>query len=601
MGLDNVKLHVVDSFEAAHACFNWATKQERLAVDTETTGYLPDRDHVRLVQFGGEDEGWAIPVEGIDSYAALVHEILRSHKGGWDGHNLKFDKAMVRKMFGYDISLHRADDTMIMHHVLNPHLSSALKNVGDRLIDPFASAGSYILDETMKKNGWTWATIPVLNPQYTAYGALDTVLTARLRKELYTKVTTKASAAYDLELATSFLVEKVERRGARIHRDYAEDNLTKFQHRMEQIESNLRSEYQVKPGSTAGIIQVLMKHGFTFDEKTESGAVSLDKNVLGGIDHPLAHDVLEYRQLQKLGSTYLKNFLSMTSVDDDLIHPSINSLGFSEKKPSGFGVKTSRMSMSDPNLQNLPRAGTSAAGDVIRTCIIPRGGHTLIFCDLSQIESRIIAHFSKDERLMRAFDEGDFFVNMLRTMYNEPDIQRKDPRRSPMKNTWYGKAYGAQPARLASTMGVPLSTANEFFNLINKTYPGINKYATKLENEGKVNQRKHGLTFVTNERTGRPYVVDQGDEYVLFNRMVQGTASELFKILILRLAAAGLDEFMILFVHDEVILDVPNDLVTDVAYILKEVMNCTDLISLPVTADVSFGDSWGRKKEYVFK
>lgn len=600
MSLSSVQLHLVDNMDTARRFYEWAKDKPTLAVDTETTGYYPDKDRVRLIQFGDERQGWAIPVEEPHSWSGLVQQVLRNHQGQWVGHNLKFDRAMIRVSFGYDIPLDRAHDTMIMHHILNPHLRSALKSVAVRLIDPLADAGDQLLKEDFKRYGWDWDTVPVTWVNYSIYGALDTVLTARLHEQLYPQVSTTAPKAYDLELATSWLVETVERRGVRVDREYAASNLEQFQNQMEHLSDKLHAEYGVRPGATASIVEYLSKQGFEFDKKTKAGATALDKAVLGNIDHPLARDVLRYRQLQKLGSTYLKNFIEMTSDEHPFLHPSINSLGFKESSDAGYGVKTSRMSMSNPNLQNLPRAGSSAVGDVIRTCIVPRPDHTLLFCDLSQIESRLMAHFSQDKELMHAFDEGDFFTNMLRTVYQDPTIDRKDPRRSPMKNTFYGKLYGAQPAKLAETMGVGLDVATEFFNLINKTYPGIDRYSKRLEELAKRNQKADGLTYVRSVTTNRRYVVDQGKEYVLLNRMIQGTAAELFKTLILRLEAAGLAEYMILFVHDEVILDVPNALVRDVATTLKDVMNCTDLISVPVSADVSYGDSWGRKQDYVF-
>lgn len=600
MSLSDIQLHFVDSFDVARRFYEWAVNKPTLAVDTETTGYLPDKDHVRLIQFGDTQQGWAIPVEGLHNWAGLVTELLNNHRGTWVGHNLKFDRAMVRNFFGYDIPLERAHDTMIMHHILNPHKRSALKTVAVNMIDPLADAGDQLLKEDFKKYGWGWDTVPVDWPNYAAYSALDTVLTARIKEQLYPEIMATAPKAYDLELATSWLVETVERRGACVNRAYAATNLEQFKNQMTALSDKIHAQYGARPGSTAAIVDALMKEGFNFDKKTAAGAVALDKAVLGNIDHPLARDVLRYRQLQKLGSTYLKNFIERTTDEHPFLHPSINSLGFSEASTTGFGVKTSRMSMSEPNLQNLPRAGSSAVGDVIRSCIIPRPGHTLLFCDLSQIESRLVAHFSRDERLMRAFDEGDFFVNMLRTAFHDDSIDRKDPRRSPMKNTFYGKIYGAQPAKLAETMGVGLDVATEFFNLINKTYPGIDRYSRRLEELAKANFKKDGLTYVRSDTTNRRYIVDQGKEYVLLNRMVQGTAAELFKTLILRLEAAGLAEYMILFVHDEVILDVPNDIVHDVAHALRDNMNCTDLITVPVMADVSYGDSWGSKKDYVF-
>lgn len=929
MSLSSVQLHLVDNMDTARRFYEWAKDKPTLAVDTETTGYYPDKDRVRLIQFGDERQGWAIPVEEPHSWSGLVQQVLRNHQGQWVGHNLKFDRAMIRGSFGYDIPLDRAHDTMIMHHILNPHLRSALKSVAVRLIDPLADAGDQLLKEDFKKYGWDWDTVPVTWVNYSIYGALDTVLTARLHEQLYPQVTTTAPKAYDLELATSWLVETVERRGVRVDREYAAANLHQFQNQMEHLSDKMHAEYGVRPGATASIVGYLSEQGFEFDKKTKAGATALDKAVLGSIDHPLARDVLRYRQLQKLGSTYLKNFIEMTSDEHPFLHPSINSLGFKESSDAGYGVKTSRMSMSNPNLQNLPRAGSSAVGDVIRTCIVPRPGHTLLFCDLSQIESRLMAHFSQDKRLMRAFDEGDFFVNMARETFRDPSIDRKDPRRSQMKtcvptdntqiftkrgwltydqvrvgdqtlgfddssgnrkliwttvtavhvykdqdvfryghsfhgfectqdhewlaesrygtlakraakdlinsewslihsapwyretsiltpkdaailgwlvsdgriergvyikgakaqsngtkisckanifqkkdhgillieklledvphrkyslkgggyiwtldptyarslldkvnvrsnhdydpwqiamslnaearkamldaikaadghiqgstyiltkgsgtataeliraliflsgkfpktrtelpngkgwqrnpidritesntkttnqrttleytrncNVWcvttelgtwvmrqgdqitltgnctYATLYGAGVGKLSTTLRMSIKDTQEFLDNWHKTYPGLKKFSNRIVEEARENYRKHGLTYISSPNTNRPYVVDQGKEYVAENRLIQGTAAEIFKTLILRLEAAGLAEYMILFVHDEVILDVPNELVHDVAHVLRDTMNCTDLISVPVSADVSYGDSWGRKRDYVFK
>ena len=598
--LDDVQLHLVETFEEACALKEWAGRQPFLAVDTETTGYHPDSDRTRLVQFGNTREGWALSVE-TRGWGALCHEILTDHQGSLIAHNAKFDAAMIRKDLQYSFPLHRVHDTMIAHHVLNPHLRSGLKPISDRLIDPNASAGQAALHDDFKAYGWTWATVPTDHPNYWYYSALDTVITARIYEILIPQVCKEAPRAYDLEMATAWLTEKVERRGAMTDREYAHDNLAKFQDRAEWIRKDIRDTYGIEPGSTKGIIGVLQNAGHNFTKRTAGGAIALDKEVLSGIQHPLVTQLLRYRALQKLSSTYLENFLSMTSDGHPFLHPSINSLGFNEAG-SGYGVKTSRMSMSDPNLQNLPKASKKdpdAPAQIIRNCIVARPGHTLLFCDFSQIEMRLLAHYSKDQHLIDAFSQGDFFVNLARQIFQDPHLGLDDPRRNQTKTIGYAEIYGAGLEKMAQSLGMPVQAAAEFKQAWSDMYPGIRQFGDLTRSEAFRNRKSGGISYVRSDLTNRRYIVDTGKEYSLVNRRLQGAAAEIFKMKILELDAMDVSRYMILFVHDEVILDVPNEDVRDVVHVLQEVMNDDRLLRVPITAEISYGQRWGQKHSWT--
>ncbi len=599
--LDNVKLHLVETFQEATALIRWASNQPYLAVDTEGTGYHPDIDTTRMVQFGNAQEGWAVSIE-MRGWGALVKEILENHTGLLVAHNAKFDAAMIRKDLDYDLPLHRTHDTMIMHHVLNPHHRSGLKAVADRLIDPDSSAGDYALKQDFKDYGWDWATVPTTHPTYHIYAALDTVLTARLYELLYPQVQAEAPAAYDLECATAWLTEKVERRGPHLDREYAATHLTDFRRRAEELKNSIRAEYGIEPGSAQGIISTLTAAGYTFTKRTMGGAISLDKEVLSEIDHPLVSHILDYRALQKLSSTYLENFLSGTTDAHPFLHPSINSLGFSETSKTGYGVKTSRMSMSEPNLQNLPKVNKKNKdhpAQIIRNCITARPGHTLLFCDFSQIEMWLLAHYSQDLNLINAFSQGDFFVNLARQIFQDPTLTLDDPRRNQTKTIGYSEAYGAGLEKLSSQLGMSIQATAEFKQMWSAMYPGIQRFNQATITEAFQNKRKHGLPFVRSDRTNRRYIVPEGKEYALVNRRLQGAAAEIFKQKILELQACDLDQYMILFVHDEVILDVPNEDVRDVVHTLQQVMNDATLLRVPITAEISYGQRWGEKRDWT--
>ena len=434
------------------------------------------------------------------------------------------------------------------------------------------------------------------------YAALDTVLTARIYELLFPQIQAEAPRAYDLEMATAWLTEKVERRGPCLDREYAATNLKAFQDQAEEIKADIRIQHRVEPGSADAIVYYLQSAGYQFTKRTAGGAISLDKEVLSSIKHPLAAKILQYRGLQKLASTYLENFLAGTSDEHPYLHPSINSLGFSESSGSGYGVKTSRMSMSEPNLQNLPKVNKKYKdhpAQIIRNCIVARPGHTLLFCDFSQIEMRLLAHYSRDPHLINAFTQGDFFVNLARQIFQDPSLALDDPRRNQTKTIGYAEIYGAGLEKLASQLGMSTQEAAAFKQTWTNNYPGIRLFNQATTSEAFRNKKTHGIPFVRSDLTNRRYIVPEGKEYALVNRRLQGAAAEIFKMKILQLEAMDIGQYMILFVHDEVILDVPNEDVRDVVHVLREVMNDNVMLRVPITAEISYGPRWGEKKDWT--
>lgn len=313
--------------------------------------------------------------------------------------------------------------------------------------------------------------------------------------------------------------------------------------------------------------------------------------MLGDIDHPLARNVLSRRQLQKLASTYLKYYIENAD-ENDLIHPSINTLG----------ARTSRMSIRDPNAQNLPRHGTSKAGDVVRNCWTTRyDDGCLIMCDFSQIEARLLAHYANDQGMINAFSQGDFFVNLAQQVFNDPSITKKDPRRQIIKSFVYGILYGAGIRKLAQTAGIPESDARNVMNMWNKTYPGVRIFQNETQRIAQDNDVLHGEPFVRSPFTGRKYVADRGKEYALVNYQTQGGAAEIMKMKIAACAAAGLDKWMVIPVHDEIIMDVPGEHVREAAHLVQSIMNDDSFLRVPITAEVSYGKSWGDKRDWPSK
>jgi DNA polymerase-1 len=586
LSLDNVELHLIESLDDVASFSRWLSQARNgteLSFDTETTGLSQETDHVRLCQLGDEVHGWAFSWE---RWSGIMANVAKSYEGTFVAHNAPFDWGFMKKA-GVELPRHRIRDTRPLCHITDPTYSTALKNNAVRYVDPRAKNSQ----EDFAATGWTWANVPIDYEPYWSYGALDPVLTQQLHNVLWPKVHgTPAEKAFDIENSVQWVTHDMERYGVHIDTRYARENYDKFTQHCEKIKMWCISEYGVEPGRNTQVIDRLHKDDIVFTKTTKGGAVSLDAEVLEEIDHPLARQVLVRRRLEKLASTYLTHYI--TEVDsNDLLHPSINTLG----------ARTSRMSMSNPNFQNLPRVSeTNPAATVIRNCITARPNHTLLFCDFSQIEMRILAWLAQDANMTAAFkSDGDFFVNLARQLYDDPTITKGHPLRDRIKNVGYGKIYGAGLAKLAWTAGTDIETIRVTMRDFDARFAGVRAYQDSTYSLAMQRKASGGLAYAECPLSGRRQPSDPGKEYALVNYVIQGAAASLFKMKVLELDQAGVAPWMMLLVHDEVILDVPNEHVEDVVHILYEVMNDDMIIApVPVEAEISFGARWGQKMKW---
>jgi DNA polymerase-1 len=587
LSLDNVKLHLIETMDDVAKFNDWLNSRDRdqLGFDTETTGLDLEKDHVRLVQIGDEEDGWAMSWE---RWSGVFEDTVKKFTGNWVAHNAPYDQHMTAKA-GIKVERSQILDARPMAHIVDPTGSMALKPLSGRYVDKRAGNAQQDLDDGVAN--WGWANIPINFEPYWSYGALDPVLTMQLGRELWTRVVDHgATKAFDVENAVQWITHDMGRYGTNIDTRYALTHYEKFNEYCDLAEMWCKKEYNVSPGSNAAVIKVLHEAGVEFTKRTKGGAISLDADVLEGIDHPLAQTVLKRRKLQKLASTYLKHYI--TEVDgDSLIHPSFNTLG----------ARTSRMSMSNPNMQNLPRVSEyNHATTVIRNCVHARPEHTLIFCDFSQIEMRMLAWLCKDPGLVAAFLSGDdFFVSLAQQVYHDLSIDKKHPLRQRVKNVGYAKIYGAGDEKIAVTAGVPYAGGRASRIAFDQAFPLVSEYVNINFHEAMLNKSVFGYPFVNCPLTGRRHPADSGKEYTLVNFQIQGAAAVLFKMKMLELDQAGLGPWMMLAVHDEIILDVPNEYVPDAVHKLQQVMNDDVIMApVPITAEVSFGQRWGEKHDW---
>jgi DNA polymerase-1 len=601
--LEGVELHLVETIEDVNDCLNWLAGLTctHLGFDCETTGLDKIHDRPRLAQFGDRFQGWSIPV---DRWYGLVQEIVArwSRMGRFVGHNAWFDVRHLANI-GIIVPAHLVDDTMPLAHIADSTVSIGLKQQCAKHIDARAAAMQSQLDAVMHSGGYTWRTIPITATGPCAvfwlYGALDPVLTVRLWEHHAPNVLPTASKAYDLEVATGNLTDRMEKKGVACDREYTQDRRDELTQLHEDLTKRGHDEFGVSLGSAQQVIDRLVDDKVPLWKRTDGGAWSLDKFALEGIDHPLVH-LLQYRsKAEKINSVYLKRFLQYSEYDGR-IHPSINPLGFNEQKAGAFGVKTSRMSMSEPNLQQLTRVNADDPLSMIaRNCIVASSGHTLLLFDFDQIEMRIMTHLSQDPGLFEAFaSDEDFFVTLTRKVYQDETITKKDPRRNVTKSYGYATIYGSGNDTLATTTKRPLAEIEQLSRDFASSYPGVPAFQNAIQQVARRRYRDEGMGYVISPLTGRRSLCHNPNlMYQLVNHQIQKMAAEIMKMKLLELDAAGLGDYLALVVHDEAIADVPDDQVPDAIATMQDVMNDNTLLSLPLTAGGATAKRWAEKSD----
>ena len=271
---------------------------------------------------------------------------------------------------------------------------------------------------------------------------------------------------------------------------------------------------------------------------------------------------------------------------DGIVHPSVKTLG----------ARTGRMSITDPALQTLP------SGDAtVRRAFIPKEDDWVILSsDLDQVEFRLTANMSEDISLINLFNRadaegGDVFTEIMREVYQDPTLEKSDHRRKLIKGVVYGKLYGAGVATMAITAGVQEEQMKSVVDAFDASYPGVKMLQKKIEDVGMRRLYSEGQGYVLT-RTGRRLPCDDDRIYSLTNYLVQASAAEIFKMNLVKLDQADLTEYMVVPVHDEIVLQCPETEVQEIMQTVKECMTTREGWQVPLTAGVDGPfKNWGEK------
>lgn len=601
--LQDVQLNLVDSVDKARDFLSWLGERRphnAIAIDTET-GELPGgvRDHalspwhgqLRLVQVGDGKQGWAIPWK---EWSGVFYEAMSKFDGPIVCHNIAFEARWFDIQSSWKLPWHRAHDTMIMAHIIDPLGSGALKRLAALHIDGRAVALQDSLDAELIKNGWTWGTVPTNFQPFWAYGALDTVLTMRLWEMFYEKCGPDGSynKAYELEMATRRIVTRMEINGARVDLDYSRKKYQELTEYSESVKTWAKQTYNgVSISSNMQLVRLFENLGAEITELTPTGNKAVTKDQLKlltitGSDEvkKLAEITLKQRKADKLANTYFLNFIDENI--NGFVHPSVKTLG----------ARTSRMSIQNPALQTLPKGD-----DTVRTAFIPKDeDHVIITSDLDQVEFRMFASLSDDPNLISLFNRADAtgsdpFTEIGREIYNDPSMQRSDKRRNLIKGTVYGRLYGAGVAKQALTAGVAEGQMRTVSDSLDTRFPGMATFQKQIEDAGMRRLRAEGQGYVYTW-TGRRLPCDEDRVYSLLNYLIQGGAAEVFKSNLIKLDQADLTELLIVPVHDEIVLNAPRKDADEIKQLVKQCMTTTEGWAVPLTAGIDGPlENWGVK------
>ncbi|MDI9590678.1 MAG: DNA polymerase I [Acidobacteriota bacterium] len=327
-------------------------------------------------------------------------------------------------------------------------------------------------------------------------------------------------------------------------------------------------------------------------KRTRTGFYSTNAKVLADLsDDPLVSDVLDYRERAKIKSTYLDALPALIK-GDGRIHTSLNQTV----------AATGRLSSSEPNLQNIPTR--SALGHRVRTAFTVPEGSVFLACDYSQIELRLLAHLSADEHLVAAFNEGqDFHAATAARVFGVPVDQVTPQLRSRAKAVNFGIVYGQQAFGLASSLKIPRAEAQAMIDRYFAAYPGVDAFLRGQVAFARAHayvSTMYGRKRHTKDIDSRNFQLRSFAERTAMNHPMQGTAADIIKIAMVRVAARlreeGLRAKLVLQIHDELDFEVPIGEVEALSALVRETMEGVAELRVPLLTDVSVGSTWAEAK-----
>ena len=590
------KYQLVDNQTEATKLRDFLLTNKILSLDTETTSTSAiDAELVGLSFSVAEHEAYYVAVPSNQDEAQAMVNIFKPLYENEDivkvGQNIKYDYMVLRR-YGIDLQ-GPMFDTMLAHYIVQPELRHNMDYMAETLLN----YKTIHIDELIGQKGKNQKSMRDLSPaEICDYAAEDADITLQLKNVLEPQLKEVGGERlfYDIEMPLIKVLADMELNGVCLDTESLSETRRVFTERMQAYERHAYElageEFNISSPKQVGDILFEKMKIIDKPKKTKTGQFVTSEEVLMQLKDraPIVEDILNYRGMKKLLSTYVEALPKLINPRTGHIHTSFNQAV----------TATGRLSSSDPNLQNIPVRDDD--GKEIRKCFIPEAGCRFFSADYSQIELRIMAHLSGDENMIEAFREGfDIHRATAAKIWKENIDDVTDEQRKKAKQANFGIIYGITTYGLAQRMGIDNGEARQLIDDYFRTFPKVQAYMEAAKEQAR--EKGYAETMFGRRRylpdiTSRNGTVRGFAERNAINAPIQGSEADIIKIAMIRIWRRFKDENirskMILQVHDELNFSVYPEEVEQVGKIVIEEMQKACELNVPLVADAGWGDNW---------
>ena len=587
---------LVDNQDEMRRLCDFFLTKEILSLDTETTSTNAIEAELVGLSFSvKEHEAFYVPVpserEEAEKVVAIFKPIYENERILKVGQNIKYD---IEVLSHYGVEVRgRMFDTMIAHYLLQPELRHNM----DYMAEVYLNYKTIHIEELIGPKGKQQANMRDLPPgEIYEYAAEDADITLRLKNVLEPKLkeVNAERLFWDIEMPLVNVLADMELTGVRLDTKALQETSQGLGKRLEELEQRIYRQ----AGHSFNIASPKQVGDVLFDEmklvekprKTKKGQFVTSEEVLQQLrgKAPIVADILDYRGLRKLLSTYIEALPKLVNPKTGHIHTSFNQTI----------TATGRLSSSDPNLQNIPVRDDD--GKEIRRCFIPEEGCLFFSADYSQIELRIMAHLSGDENMIASFNGGhDIHAATAARIWHKRIEEVTADERKKAKQANFGIIYGITTFGLAQRMNISNNEAKSLIDGYFATFPKVHEFMEKAKESAR--QRGYAETLYHRRRylpdiNSQNATVRGFAERNAINAPIQGSEADIIKVAMIRIhdrfRREGIRSKMILQVHDELNFSVLPEEKELVERVVIEEMQGACQLSVPLTADAGWGNNW---------
>ena len=589
--------HLIDTPALREDLINYLSRQDEFCFDTETTDLEPtDAELVGLAFSYVAGEAYYVPFPADQKEAQKIadefKEVLENEDIIKIGQNLKYD---IQVMRNYGIKVKgKMFDTMLAHYLLDPETRHNMDVMAENYLNYSPVSITELIGKKGVKQG-NMRDVPI--EDVVEYAGEDADITLQLKHilEKEIKENNLESLLHDVEEPLSYVLAEMEYEGVKIDKDA----LAKMSKELEIAALEAQEKIFELAGQEFNIASPKQLGEILFDKmklvdkpkKTKTGQYATGEEILSKLanEHEIADKILEFREYQKLKSTYVDALPKLISKKDGRVHTDYRQAV----------AATGRLSSNNPNLQNIPIR--TEKGRLIRKAFVPRDeNYQLMAADYSQIELRIMAAFSQDEAMMEAFRNGrDIHATTAAKVFGV-DLEDVDPgMRRKAKEVNFGIIYGISAFGLAQNLNISRTEASDIIKAYFKEFPKVHDYMEKIKEEARKNEyvttilgRKRWLRDINSRnQTIRGYA-----ERNAINAPIQGSAADMIKVAMINIhkwmEKENLKSKMIMQVHDELIFDAHKDEIDKLKDKVVDLMTNAMELDVPMEIGVGIADNW---------